>query len=113
MFNCGKCGKSCFETLNGIGPCCDVQLADNIIRRMEDERAREEKRFNLLWALRTRIITDEEMKLVEQMGFFLVVSPRETFNINDAERFLNDCLLLQFRMRIERERMEKSLVSSR
>jgi hypothetical protein len=65
------------------------------------------KRRELYWALRSRIITNDEMKQVEELGVNLVIATGEGFFRLEKERELNDALLQQFRMRIEAERAKK------
>lgn len=56
-------------------------------------------RKDLYWALRSRILTDEEMDEVAQYGDSLCIEPMVSYYPAEKKQELNDALLQQFRMR--------------
>lgn len=82
----------------------DVPYTDKEKAEMREADDREERhRRELIWALRTRILTNKEMAEVMQRGEQLLVTPWTQFNKREVEweveREFNDLLLQQFRMR--------------
>jgi hypothetical protein len=65
---------------------------------------RERHRRDLYWALRSRILTDDEMKEVEQYGDYLNIEPMVSYSSDEKKRELNDALLQQFKLRLAAER---------
>ncbi len=61
------------------------------------------RKADLIWALRTRVLSPEEMEEVRSHGPYLVVQRGETFRQAEIEQRFNDLMLLQFRMRLEKE----------
>lgn len=59
----------------------------------------EKSRRDLYWALRSRILTDEEMARVASYGDSLVIEQMESYDPAGKQKELNDALLQQFRMR--------------
>jgi len=70
--------------------------------------ALEEDHRKLYWALRSRIISDDEMRRVEEFGVYLVIEWSVPFLRPEKEQELNAALLQQFRMRLEAERAKKT-----
>lgn len=62
-------------------------------------REYEAHRANLYWALRSRVLTDEEMSEVERYGSSLNIQPMVSYSAHEKELELNNALLQQFRMR--------------
>jgi hypothetical protein len=58
----------------------------------------EKHRQDLLWALRSRPLTPQEMGEVEQMGLSLVTPNNVQYDENEKVRELNDDLLQQYRL---------------
>jgi hypothetical protein len=61
--------------------------------------AREVERSELLWALQSRVLTDEEMEKVGKMRMRLVIPYNTSYREEDKRRELNEALLQQFRLR--------------
>src|SRR3984885_5981848 len=62
-------------------------------------REQEARRTNLYWALRSRVLTDEEMAEVETYGRYLNIQPMTPYSAHEKELDLNAALLQQFRLR--------------
>lgn len=62
-------------------------------------REREKNSDKLLWALRSRILTDEEMAIVAELGDELLIRCGQPYRQADIEKRLNEALLQQFRLR--------------
>lgn len=61
--------------------------------------ARETDRRNLFWALRSRVLTEDEMKRVDQYGSSLNIDLGVSFYRLEKSRELNEALLQQARLR--------------
>lgn len=61
--------------------------------------ASETARRNLLWALRSRVLAEDEMKRVDQYGSSLNIDPGVSFYRLEKSRELNEALLQQARLR--------------
>jgi hypothetical protein len=70
---------------------------------MEVAAKQEQSRRDLYWALRTRVLTIEEMKQVEGLGIYLVVATNGSYNPVEKEAELNAALLQQFKLRLAEE----------
>ncbi len=60
----------------------------------------EQHRRDLVWALRSRVLTDGEMKEVEQAGSQLLTQQMVSYRQEEVDRQFNDLILQQFRLRI-------------
>lgn len=69
------------------GHMCDRNCSHSVDRR------------NLYWALRTRVLTDEEMGRVASLGISLCIEPMTPYREIDKIRELNEALLQQFKLR--------------
>jgi len=65
------------------------------------------RRRELIRALRTRILTAEEMDKVFCEDYRLLTSFSQPYNPTEKMREFNDLMLLQFKMRLEVERAAK------
>ena len=65
-------------------------------KRIRDEEAH---RANLYWALRSRVLNDEEMAEVERYGSSLNIQLMVSYSPHEKEMELNNALLQQFRLR--------------
>jgi hypothetical protein len=68
-------------------------------RATEVTASHEKARTDLLWAARTRILSEEEMTILRELGSNVFVSPGVPFHQEGVDRQFNDLLLQQFRMR--------------
>jgi hypothetical protein len=59
----------------------------------------QKRRDDLLWALKTRVLTDKEMEEVRQYGDTLLVHNGQPYREEEVSRELNDLLFQQFRLR--------------
>lgn len=66
---------------------------------MEAGARYEQQRRDLYWALRSRVLTDDEMAEVTRYGDGLNVEPMVPYRPADKAIELNDALLQQFRLR--------------
>lgn len=71
---------------------------------MESKARSDQARRDLYWALRTRVLTADEMSRVQQMGLWLVTEENVSYYEADKQRELNDALLQQFKLRIAAEK---------
>lgn len=68
-----------------------------------DQEKEQKHKYDLYWALRSRVLTSDEMKEVEQYGIYLIVTPMTPFDESEKNREFNDALLQQFRLRLAAE----------
>ena len=68
----------------------------------------DERRRKLYWALRSRVLSLDEMKEVERFDWQLCVAVGQSYNEGEKRREFNDALLVQFKMRLEIERTAAS-----
>jgi predicted DCC family thiol-disulfide oxidoreductase YuxK len=101
--NCKKCGRWDSELWNGLCSQCNPELAAWLTRRVEEEK----KRLSLYFALRSRVLTDEEMQLVERMDIHLVIEPGRAYYEKEMVAEFNAALLQQFKLRLAAERAAK------
>jgi len=73
-------------------------------KAMELSAAHENRRRALYWALRSRVLSEEEMAEVGRWGNSLNREPMVPYCAAEKTRELNDALLTQFRMRTAAER---------
>ena len=59
----------------------------------------ESHKAELYWALRSRILTDEEIAEVARYGDSLVRTSKRSSSLDEREKRLNEALLQQFRLR--------------
>lgn len=64
-----------------------------------DSVQHEQRRRDLYWALRTRILTPEEMEEVRQRDYLLAVQLGVPFYEKDKREEFNNALLMQYKMR--------------
>jgi hypothetical protein len=69
------------------------------------------RRRNLYWALRSRLLTDEEMAQVASWGSSLNIDSGVCYSADEKARELNDALLQQFRFRAIQQQVERGAVS--
>lgn len=67
------------------------------------DRENDQYKRDLYWALRSRILTDEEMARVKSYGVNLIIESMVPFRTEDKQRELNEALLQQFNMRLAAE----------
>lgn len=72
----------------------------------ERRRAREQQRCDLYWALRSRVLTDQEMQQVEEYDYRLTIGDNP-YNELEKRREFNDALLAQFKLHLAFERAQK------
>lgn len=77
---------------------------------MEASRRYETRRRNLYWALRSRVLSEEEMAEVGRWGDRLNIEPMVSYSAPEKARELNDALLQQFRLRAAAMSTEKASV---
>jgi hypothetical protein len=70
-------------------------------------REREAHRRDLYWALRSRVLTEEEMTEVERYGKYVNIDPNTPYYAEEKERELNAALLQQFQLRATAEASKK------
>lgn len=81
---------------------------EKLTKQAADEEAEQEKkRRNLVFALRSRILTDAEMAEVASHGIYLFVGLGQSFYELDKIKEMNESLLQQFRLREARRNAEK------
>lgn len=71
----------------------------------------ERHKSELYWALRSRVLTDAEMKEVEQMGSSMLTHPMQPYMPEDVDKQFNAALLAQFRLRVAAFEAKKGLPS--
>ena len=69
----------------------------------ETPESQQDYRRALYWALRTRVLTTEEMAAVEAMDYYITVEPCVAYYEADKRREFGDALLNQFKMRTLKE----------
>lgn len=57
------------------------------------------RKTELAWALRTRVLTEEEMGIVASYDYHLITNSGQSYNETEVRRQFNDMLLQQFRLR--------------
>lgn len=57
-------------------------------------------RHDLYWALRTRLLSVDEMKEVEQLGIALIIEEMQPYRESEKQAELNAALLQQFKIRL-------------
>ena len=67
---------------------------------MRSRAEREEAKANLWWALRTRVLNDEEMVRVRQYGSSLNTPSGISYNASDKGRELNEALYNQAKLQL-------------
>jgi hypothetical protein len=68
-------------------------------KAMHEREEKERKhRHDLYWALRTRVLTPQEMKEVEQYDYYLVVNEIAGYSQEEKLKEFNDALLQQFKL---------------
>ena len=96
---CKQCGCVISELLDGRCWRCNPELAV----QLEQRRQRNEQRKELYFALRSRVLTLEEMEKVESMGYTLVTNESECYKVDEAKAEFSAALLQQFKMRLAAE----------
>jgi hypothetical protein len=77
---------------------------NRLIGEAAKEREKEaEHRRQLYWALRSRVLTLEEMREVERYDFYLVFDRGHSYKEADKRAEFNAALLQQFRLRLAKE----------
>lgn len=76
--------------------CWQWVVNEEAEKRIRDEEAH---RANLYWALRSRVLNDEEMAEVERYGSSLNIQLMVSYSPHEKEMELNNALLQQFRLR--------------
>lgn len=71
---------------------------------MESKARSAQARRDLYWALRTRVLTADEMSRVQQMGLWLVTEENTPYYEANKQREFNEALLQQFKLRIAAEK---------
>lgn len=69
-------------------------------KMMKYARDREQHRQDLYWALRSRVLSDDEMREILQYGDGLNVTPNTPYYAADKAKELNEALLQQHRLRL-------------
>jgi hypothetical protein len=96
VWKCRICGKPANQLLDKVGPCCSLELqAQN-----KSAASYEKSRTDLLWALQSRVLTDEEMQRVAQWDYYLLVRQMQPYSEADLRRQFGEMLLLQFKLRL-------------
>lgn len=62
-------------------------------------RKDEERKRELIFALRSRVLTDEEMAEVASYDISLVITPNVSYMREEKDKYFNDLLLQQFKLR--------------
>lgn len=95
-WECKKCHKhSNLINQDGLGPCCDEELAKQVLR----EKQRETRRRELIFALQSRVLTDAEMETVQSWDYHILVRDCEPYFEHEKRRQFADLLFAQFRIR--------------
>lgn len=68
-------------------------------KRSAEAQQERDKRHRLMWAMRSRVLTDEEMALVERYGTRLNIDMGVNYKEEEKRKELNDLLFQQFRLR--------------
>lgn len=90
---------------NGFAQYKEVTASPGRCRRIIDEEAmkwqadHEKARRDLVWAARSRPLTDDEMAQLERSGYSIMVQPGRSFREEEVMREFNDLLLQQYRIR--------------
>ena len=74
----------------------DHEISDSITKNYQDDI---EKKRKLYWALRTRVLTDQEMAEVERLDLMLIIPYDMPFKESEKRAEFNAALLQQFRIR--------------
>ena len=104
---CYKCGLEASRTKNGICRNCDPEFDASLKFFEEQERQRERSRADLYWALRTRVLTIEEMQQVRNWDYSLVEASGGPYDAQQLKREFLDALYQQFKMRLDSEAKAK------
>ena len=72
-------------------------VVDEKSHRRALERA--QRRRDLFWALRTRVLTDEEFVEAQSHGEYLNIEPMVSFRADEKARELNDAYVTQAKLR--------------
>lgn len=104
---CPNCGKEVNYINNGRCVNCSPELAKEVEEQQRAMRDSEERRRALYYALRSRVLTDEEMQTVESYDYRICVSMYTSFMPEDKNREFNEALLQQFKLRLAAERSAK------
>ncbi len=73
-------------------------------KEAEYARDRKQRKADLWFALRSRVLTTEEMELVISYDYTLLVPENASFNPAELEKRFNEGLLQQFKLRIAYEK---------
>jgi len=95
MIVCRQCGSFTDELWNGKCSKCNPDLAAAVQRRLE----REKRKRALYFALRSRVLKEEEMQEVEQWDYLLLVPERVSYSPIEVKTEFNAALLQQFKIR--------------
>lgn len=85
--------------------------AQEICRRAFNKWQYEMDRKNeeLYWALRTRVLTPEEMEEVKRQDYSLLVRTGQSFREAEIRKIFNDALLQQFMIRLAQEKADSQV----
>lgn len=72
------------------------KVDEEIEKYKRDEQLRKD---NLYWALRSRVLTAEEMAEIERLGASLIIREMVPYKESEKQKELNDALLQQFLLR--------------
>ena len=92
---CKTCGEYAFQTLDGIGACCSQELRDQNTRLAEYEKHKRD----LVFALQSRVLTDQEMGEVASYDYSLLTTCMIPYSETEVRRQFSDLLLTQFKIR--------------
>jgi NMD protein affecting ribosome stability and mRNA decay len=101
---CSKCGLISQALRDGICPKCDPQFAADLEECREAERRRIEHCAKLYFAMRSRVLTAEEMAEVETIDNGLL---DPWYDQKQRREAFNAALLQQFKIRLAAERAER------
>lgn len=87
---CMTCGKVYVDGK----PACDCrERALQSINQIDRERG------DLYWALRTRVLTDHEMRRVQDLGYHICIGTHESYRAESKIAEFNAALLQQYQIR--------------
>jgi hypothetical protein len=101
---CKNCKRVANEFWDGLCANCNPALAE----RQKLRKVEEQYKRDLYWALRTRVLTLEEMKEVEIYDYTLLTFEGQSYYEKDIKTEFNETLLRQFKMRLAAERETKA-----
>lgn len=100
MLRCKNCGNLANAFWNDLCSKCNPELQAWIKMRKE----RKELKRKLYFAMRSRVLTDEEMQMVEDFDYSLLVQENRSYRLAEVQKEFSEALLQQFKIRYIHEK---------